>query len=155
MRIARERGCVAFAKVSEYQAKVLPSRTIPYTNLTCERFLLRGLLRALTGAVKQPTVIHAADAVAFDPACRELRASMRAAKSYDMGRSALATVERKTLAHDLDRFSLAGPELFGAMYGMPEPAHERSRQDSLAGWRRDLRSEVFYDYRYFYVWLMP
>src|SRR5439155_23576672 len=83
------------------------------------------LLCALTGTVKQPTVIHAADAVAFDPAGGELRAAMRAAKSDDMRGSGLATGERKALAHDFDRFSLAGTELFGAMYGMPEPAHER------------------------------
>src|ERR1700704_6642300 len=109
MGIERKRRSVAFAKISEYQAKILPRRTVPYANLTCERFLLSRLLCALTRAIKQPTVIHAADAVAFDPACRELRASMRATKSNDMGRSGLATVERKTLAHDLDRFSLAGP----------------------------------------------
>jgi hypothetical protein len=78
----------------------------------------------LTGAVKQPTVIHAADAVAFDPAGGKLRAAMRAAKSDDMRCSTLATVKRKTLAHDLDGLGLAGAELFGAMYGMPKPAHK-------------------------------
>src|SRR6266536_2343358 len=125
MGIERKRRSVAFAKISEDQAKILPSRTVPYANLACEGFLLGGLLCALTGTVKQPTVIHAADAVAFDPAGGELRAAMRAAKSDDMRGSGLATVERKTLAHDLDRFSLAGAELLGAIDGMPEPAHER------------------------------
>jgi hypothetical protein len=49
---------------------------------------------------------------------------MRAAKSDDMRGSGLATVERKALAHDLDRFSLARTELLGAIDGMPEPAHK-------------------------------
>ena len=78
----------------------------------------------MTGAVKQPTVIHAADAVAFDPAGGKLRAAMRAAKSDDMRCSTLATVKRKTLAHDLDGLGLAGVEFFGAMYRMPKPAHK-------------------------------
>jgi hypothetical protein len=69
-------------------------------------------------------VIDAADAVAFDPAGRKLCASMRAAKSHDVGGSTLAAVERKALAHDLDGLSVAGPQFFCAMYGMPEPAHE-------------------------------
>jgi hypothetical protein len=49
---------------------------------------------------------------------------MRAAKSDDMRCSTLATVKRKTLAHDLDGLGLAGAELLGAMYGMPKPAHK-------------------------------
>jgi hypothetical protein len=49
---------------------------------------------------------------------------MRAAKSHNVGRSGLATIECETLAHDLDGFSLASAKLFGPMYGMPEPAHE-------------------------------
>src|SRR4029450_3853950 len=124
MGIERKRRSVAFAKKSEHRAKIRASRTVPYANLACEGFLLCGLLCALTGTVKQPTVIHAADAVAFHPAGGELRAAMRAAKSDDMRGSGLATVERKTLAHDLDRFSLAGAEFLGAMDGMPEPAHK-------------------------------
>ena len=69
-------------------------------------------------------MIDAADAVAFDPAGGELRAAMRAAKADDMGCSALATIQRKSFAHDLDGFGLARAELFGAMYGMPKPAHK-------------------------------
>jgi hypothetical protein len=69
-------------------------------------------------------VIYAADAIGFNPPGGKLRASMRAAKSDDMRRSTLATVKRKTLAHDLDGLGLAGVEFFGAMYRMPKPAHK-------------------------------
>jgi hypothetical protein len=58
---------------------------------------------------------------------------MRAAKSDDMRCSTLATVERKTLAHDLDRLGLAGAELLGAMYGMPKPAHKVSGETPWPG----------------------
>lgn len=126
MGIEGKRRGVTLAKIGENQTEILPSRTVPDANLACERFLLRGLLRALTRAVKQPTVIDAADAIAFYPAGGELRASVRAAKSHDVGRSRLAAVECETFAHDLDWFSVAGPKLFCSMYGMPEPAHKSS-----------------------------
>ena len=124
MGIARERRSVTFAKISEDQTEMLSSRTVPNTNLTCEGFLFRRLLCSLTRAVKQPTMIDAADAVAFHPTGGELRPPVRAAKSHDVGGSSLTAVERKTLAHDLDWFSVAGPGFFRAMYRMPEPSHK-------------------------------
>jgi hypothetical protein len=122
----RERRSVTFAKISEDQTEMLSSRTVPDTNLTCEGFLFRRLLCALTRAVKQPTMIDAADAVTFHPTSGELCPPVRAAKSHDVRRAGLTTVECETFAHDLDWFSVAGPEFFRAMYRMPEPAHEFS-----------------------------
>jgi hypothetical protein len=138
MGIERKRRSVAIAKISEYQAQIFPSGITIYANLASERFLLRGLLCALTRPVEQPSVIYAADAVAFDPTSGELRPSMRAAKSHNVGRSGLATIESEALAHDLDGFSLAGAKLFGPMYGMPEPAHEPSSKTPGPG-----RDEIF------------
>ncbi len=74
-------------------------------------------------------MIHAADRVAFDPAGGKLCTAMRAAKIHDMGRAAFTAIKRKTLAHDLDRFGLAGLKLFAAMDRMPKPAHVRSRRE--------------------------
>ena len=41
-----------------------------------------------------------------------------------MRRACFTSVERKALAHDLDRLGLAGAQLLGAMDWMPEAAHE-------------------------------
>ena len=45
-------------------------------------------------------------------------------KFRDMRRACFTSVERKALAHDLDRLGLAGAQLLGAMDWMPEAAHE-------------------------------
>jgi len=49
---------------------------------------------------------------------------MRAAEIYYMRRAAFTAVQCKALAHDLNRFSLAGAELFSAMNRMPKSPHE-------------------------------
>src|SRR4030095_1491961 len=105
MGIEGKRRSVTLAKIGEDQTEILPSRTVPNTNLACEGFLLRGLLYALTRAGKHTTVTDPADAVPFYPAGRELRPSMRAAKSHAVDRSRLAAVECEAFAHDLDWFS--------------------------------------------------
>jgi hypothetical protein len=78
-------------------------------------------------------VIDAADAVAFHPAGGELGTSMRAAKSHDVGRSSLSTVECETFAHDFDWLGVAGPKFFCTMYRMPKPAHESPGKTARSG----------------------
>ena len=58
-------------------------------------------------------MIHAADRVAFDPAGGELRAAVRAAEIDNVRCAVFIAVKSEAFAHDLDRFGLAGAELFG------------------------------------------
>src|SRR5258706_8554124 len=131
VRIARKRRRFSRAEVGEDQSQVFPRWTISDADLGREGFIFSGLFGALTGAVKQPAVIHTTDAVAFHRAGGKLRAAVRTAESDDVRRAGFTTVQRKLLAHNLDRPGFAGAQLFGAIDGLPEPAHvvagERSR----------------------------
>src|SRR5215467_1904065 len=82
MGIARQRRRFALAQIGEDEPKILFSRITANANLFGEGFLLRGLLQALACAVVKPAMIHAADTVSFDPACRQLRSPMRTAKCH-------------------------------------------------------------------------
>ena len=121
------------AKISEDQTEIFPRRAAWNPDFLRERFFLGRLLDALAGFIENPTMINAADAVPFDPAGRELRSPVGTAEPDHVRRAALAAIESEALAHDLNRFGLAGHEIFGAMDGMPEPAHISSREASWLG----------------------
>jgi hypothetical protein len=67
-------------------------------------------------------VVKAADAVAFYPAGRELRAAVGAAEGNHVRCAALASVEREVLAQDADGLGVAGRQVLGAVDGLPEAA---------------------------------
>src|SRR5438105_5328792 len=67
----------------------------------------------------------------------KLGAAVRAAVIEDVRAAALAAVERVVLAHDADRLRVPGREIFAAMDGEPELAHEAP-----AGRARPRRGDV-------------
>src|SRR5580765_4417676 len=60
-----------------------------------------------------------------------------------MRRACFTSVERKALAHDLDRLGLAGAQLFGAMDRMPKPAHECTGESARPSGDEVLVAELF------------
>src|SRR5262249_18951596 len=87
-----------------------------------EARIFGGHLDALAGGVVLPAVVEAADTIALDPAGRELRAPVRAARRDDVRGATLAAVEREVFAHDANRPGAAGGQVLGAGDRLPEAA---------------------------------
>ena len=121
--IARQGRRVAFAEVDEDQAEVFLGRAAANANLLGEGFFLRRLLDALAGLIELPTVKAATNPVALDPADGELRLAVRAAKIDDMRLAAVAAIERKLFAENLDRLGPARQQILRAKNRMPEFSH--------------------------------
>src|SRR5688572_30756350 len=133
MAIARKGRCFGLTQVREDQTEIFPSLIAPYSDLAGERFLLRRLLGALTFGVETPTMVHATDRVAFDPAGGKLRATVRTAKIHDVRRTAFAPIKREALAHDFYGFGLARTDIFRPVNRMPKPAHELAGESAGTG----------------------
>src|SRR5204862_2071182 len=87
------------------------------------RFFCR-LLDALARTIEFPAVINAPDGVAIDPAKMHLCAAMRTSIIDDLRVSGLAAEQGVVLAHDPDRFGVAGFEVLAPINRHPELAHE-------------------------------
>src|SRR5437899_823924 len=83
MRIAGKRWRLALAEIGKDQSQVFLRRIAADADLLGEGFFLSRLLHALPCTVVKPAVIHAADAVPFDPARRQLSSTMSTAKCHD------------------------------------------------------------------------
>ena len=105
--IARQRRRGAFAEVDEDQAEVFLGRAAADAHFLGEGFFLRRLFDALAGLIELPAVKAATNRVVFDPADGELRLAVRAAKVDDMRFAAVAAIERKLFAENLDRLGPA------------------------------------------------
>src|SRR5581483_8840057 len=99
---ARQWWWVTLTQVGEDEAQVLLGRIAADADLSRKGGVLGRLLHALACVVVLPTVIEAANAVALDPACRELGAAMRAAERQQVRLAAFTSIEREVLAHDTD-----------------------------------------------------
>src|SRR5262249_19767964 len=97
----------AIAQVREDEAEVLLARIALDPDLLREAGVLGRLLDALAAAVVLPAVVEAADAVAFHPARRELRAPVRPAVGEQVRCAGLPAIERVVLAHHADGFRVA------------------------------------------------
>src|SRR5262249_23652202 len=94
LRVARqgrrpERSSIAAvspAEVGEDQPEILLAGITADPHLAGEAGVLGRLLHALAGLIVFPAVVEAADAVALDPAGRELRASVGAARVEEVNR---------------------------------------------------------------------
>ena len=104
--VARKVRCLAVADISEDQPQIFSHRIGSQPHGFRRRFIFGRNLHALTAAVVLPAVKAAANAVAFDPTDRELQAAMGATKRRQMRRAALATIERKLFAENLNRLRL-------------------------------------------------
>ncbi len=80
-----------------------------------------------SGTVVRPAVVEALHGVAADPADRQLRAAVRAAKADQMRRPRLAAIEREPLAHHVERNQRTGFELFGDVDRLPRRSQAASR----------------------------
>ncbi len=120
--IAREGRRLAIAEIGEDEAHVLAQRIGRHLDLGGEGRALGRLLEALAGAVIEPAVIEAADAVALDPAVDERGLAMGTAVDQQMRRAALAAIEREIFAHHLYAHRASRGEIGRARDRMPEPA---------------------------------
>src|SRR5205814_972423 len=115
-------------QVGEDEPEVLLGRIAPDAHFGGEAGVLGGLLDALARGVVLPAVVEAAQAVALHPARRELRAAVRAAEVHEVGDAALTAIEGELLAHDRDRFGVAGREVAGEIDRLPEAAQVAAGQ---------------------------
>src|SRR2546421_4529675 len=136
-RERREGRRLALAKISEHQTQVLARRITRRSYLAREARIFGRHLDALPAAIEFPAVVEAAHGVALHPAEMKLGAAVRAAVIEDVRAAALAAVQRVVLAHDADRLRVPGREIFAAMDGEPELAHEAP-----AGRARPRRGDV-------------
>src|SRR5581483_5031289 len=125
---ARQWWWVTLTQVGEDEAQVLLGRIAADADLSRKGGVLGRLLHAFACVVVLPTVIEAANAVALDPACRELGAAMRAAERQQVRLAAFTSIEREVLAHDTDGQCPARLQLAGHQDRMPEHAHVPSPQ---------------------------
>jgi len=79
---ARQRRRLALPQIGEDEAQVLLGRIALDLDFGREGGVFGGHLDTLAGAVILPAVVEAPDAVALDPAGRELRAPVRAAEVH-------------------------------------------------------------------------
>src|SRR6185312_15201996 len=94
---ARKRRRLALAEIGEDEAEIFLDRIGRDADLGGEGRALGRLLHALPGAVVQPAVIEAAQAIALDRAERQRRLAVRAAVGEEMRRAALAAIEGEEL----------------------------------------------------------
>ncbi len=124
--ITWERRRFAFAKVGKDQSEVFLCWAASDADLLRERLLLGRLFDALARAVVFPAVIHASEAIAFDPSGRELRSAMSAAK-VDYMRALFSAVECEVFTHDPDRFGMSGCQILRAAHGLPKKSQVTTR----------------------------
>ena len=125
--LQRELGRRAGAEEGEDQAEVLTQRIGGERDLVAEGVFFRRLLDAGAGAVELPAVIEAAQRIALDPAGRQARAAMRAARVDEMRRSGPAAVEREVFAHDADGDGASRLQVDRVIDRLPELAQVTAR----------------------------
>src|SRR6185312_916786 len=110
------------AEKGEDEAEIFLHRKGRNADLLLEARGLGRLLGAASIAVERPAMIHAADAIALDPAGRELRPAMGAAWTDQERLAGASAIERQALAHDLDRPRPASGKIAREANGLPEAA---------------------------------
>jgi hypothetical protein len=98
----------------------------------------RWALRALPAAVELPAVIHAADALALDPAGVQRAQPVRAAPAHQIGPAALAAVQGEVLAQDAHGPRVTRRKRGRARHRLPEHAQQRAHLGAARALRQQL-----------------
>jgi hypothetical protein len=129
----------AVAHIGEDRAGILGERIARDPDVGHVRVAFGRPLRALPRAVELPAVIHAADALALDPAGVQHAQPVRAAPADQIRAAALAAVEREVLAEHAERPRRARLERRRARDRLPEAAQQLAHVGAAGGLREELQ----------------